>query len=110
MIEHNIFLLGACSLLSAIAHFAGKWGKVNAIKPTPPCKFLRGEISHVITSLCTIGVICIAHENIAKINYAGNLAGDYLYIVFAALGWFSSSVMYRVFGVMEKRYIKDLRG
>lgn len=109
--EPNIYSLGVIALIAAAVHLLQKIGKVNSLSDGD-CNyraFFKKEWPYMASSLLTIIAVCLAHENIAKLKYAGHMAGDWMYLVFAVFGWFSDSLMYMIFGKLEKKVTKDLK-
>ena len=105
----SIYLMAACAFLGMMAHLFGKIAKVNKISPEGVNlkEFFAKEWPYVGMSLCAIIISLIAQENVSRIHYAGVVAGEWMYLIFAIIGWASDSVIYTLLGRWEKKIIKD---
>jgi nitrate reductase gamma subunit len=107
----SVVLLAACLLLGMLAHLFSKVAKVNDMSDGNfnAGKFFRKEWPYIFMSLCAMAILLIAHENIAKLKFAGEVVGEWMYLVFAFFGWTSDSLLYKFFGSTEKGLIKKMK-
>lgn len=76
-------------------------------------QFLLKEKYTIGASLCCIIISVIANEEISEIHIASVIAGEFIFIVFAGIGWLSDSLMDMVFGGYDgylKKQINKLKG
>lgn len=107
----NILLLGLVAFLTLLVRLLSKISKVNKLSDGEfnAGYFLKMEWPHIMAAIITIVIACIAQENIAKLQYAGQKAGDWMFLIFIVIGWFSQSIMYEALGRVEKQAVKNLK-
>lgn len=107
----SVTLLAVCAMLGMLAHLFSKIAKVNDLSDGNfnRQKFFAKEWPYIFMSLCAIAILLIAHENIAKLKFAGEVVGEWMYLAFAFIGWASDSLLYKFFGSAEKGLIKKMK-
>lgn len=109
--EPKLTLLAACLVLGALSHLFFKIAKVNKASDGNfnAARFFAIEWPYIGMSICAMIILLIAQGNVARLQIAGRVVGDWMYLAFAIFGWASDSLMYNIGGRAESIIRKEAK-
>lgn len=104
--EPSLLMLCACLALGMAVHFVLKAKRLQKDANFNAKDFWKTESLSIILSVLVSAFALICKENIAQLNAAGYLLGNFMYPTFFGIGYLGDSLIDKVMGGYEKKLEK----